>query len=118
MGLHFLQNVFLTIHFYITFISKIISLKIQVSTRFLIYYETGIISIDLENSFINDEGIKVLHEVLSENSTLQRLGLNRNPMGNEGLKFLTDSLCDNSTLLQLELSENEFGNERLMEIAL
>ncbi|KAJ3429688.1 leucine rich repeat family protein [Anaeramoeba flamelloides] len=70
-------------------------------------------NLNLECSWIDDEGMQALSESLKVNQTLTDLKLSDNPIENEGMNSLSEALKINRTLTQLDLSKNPMNYDEL-----
>ncbi|KAF6131288.1 leucine rich repeat containing 74A [Phyllostomus discolor] len=73
---------------------------------------TTVISLELEDNCIMEEGVLSLVEMLQENYYLQELNISNNDLGFEGARIISRFLQRNSSsLLNLQLSGNGFRDE-------
>lgn len=81
-----------------------------------------LITLDISNNEINDEGAIALADALKFNNTLTTLYINKNNIGDKGAKALADALKPkkssffktnkfNNTLISFNISDNLFGDE-------
>ncbi|KAH7042934.1 hypothetical protein BKA57DRAFT_495529 [Linnemannia elongata] len=68
-----------------------------------------LITFNLTNNSIRDDGAEALSEALKINSTLTTLNLNDNSIGENGAEALSEALNDNSTFTTLDLDSNWIG---------
>ncbi|XP_015764733.1 PREDICTED: uncharacterized protein LOC107343665 [Acropora digitifera] len=66
---------------------------------------TSLTSLDLCDTYIEDEGAKSLAESLKVNTSLTSLDLSDNSIGDEGAKSLSEALRVNTSLTSLDLSK-------------
>ena len=71
--------------------------------------ETTLASLDLNQTYICDEGVRVIAEALKTNTTLMTLSLRRNNIGNKGIKAIAEALKINTTLTTLSLWGNNIN---------
>ncbi|XP_037001172.2 leucine-rich repeat-containing protein 74A [Artibeus jamaicensis] len=73
---------------------------------------TTVISLELEDNCIMEEGVLSLVEMLQENYYVQELNISNNALGLEGARIISQFLQRNSSsLLNLQLSGNNFTDE-------
>ncbi|XP_054423580.1 leucine-rich repeat-containing protein 74A [Pteronotus mesoamericanus] len=73
---------------------------------------TTVVSLELEDNCIMEEGVLSLVEMLQENYYLQELNISNNALGFEGARIISQFLQKNSSsLLKLQLSGNNFKDE-------
>ncbi|XP_036887231.1 leucine-rich repeat-containing protein 74A [Sturnira hondurensis] len=73
---------------------------------------TTVISLELEDNCIMEEGVLSLVEMLQENYYVQELNISNNALGLEGARIISQFLQRNSSsLLNLQLSGNDFTDE-------
>lgn len=71
---------------------------------------TSVQKLDLERANITDEGAARLADALTENTTLKYLDLYGNRIGDAAAKNLGEAIVRNSSLKRLELSSNRIGD--------
>ncbi|KAA6399841.1 MAG: putative Protein NLRC3 [Streblomastix strix] len=77
----------------------------------LLLITTSLVSLDLGGCLIEDAGVSVLAESLSQASTLKSLNLQRNNLSNISAYNLKDALMKNQTLEELDLRRNKMNDE-------
>jgi Ran GTPase-activating protein (RanGAP) involved in mRNA processing and transport len=70
---------------------------------------TTLTTLYLENNRIRDEGVKYICDALKTNTTLQFLNLAQNPITDIGAKYIGDMLKQNSSLRTLFLDNTNIG---------
>ena len=70
---------------------------------------SALITLDLRDGSIEDNGAQALSEILKTNSTLTSLDLETNSIGDHGAQALAVALKTNSTLTALNLEDNSIG---------
>jgi Ran GTPase-activating protein (RanGAP) involved in mRNA processing and transport len=65
----------------------------------------------LHSTIMNDDGAKLLANILEENTTLEIIDISNNSIGLEGVKQLANALKKNNTLKKLYLTSNKIGDE-------
>lgn len=78
---------------------------------------TTVIRIDIEDSYIDDQGAIILSQILQHNNALKCLNLSINPIGNKGAIALAQKLQHNTTLAELYLNDTEIEDEGIIAIA-
>ena len=79
---------------------------------------TTLTEINLNDNYIEDEGVKAIAEMLKDNKTLRILTLGINKFGAEGAKAIASALAVNTALITLDLNQNfTLGNEGIKAIA-
>merc|ERR550534_3064623 len=78
-----------------------------------LYWNTAIVKLNLNNTFLGDKGIETLCEVLKVNSSLKELLLRNTHFTIKGMNSLVSLLTEsaNETLEYLDLSWNKFSWE-------
>lgn len=74
-------------------------------------YNNSIFTLNLKMNKLNNEGIKILSEALSDNKTLIILDIGFNKISSEGAKSLAMILSKNRVLTTLKLCGNNLGSE-------
>ena len=104
----------------ITFIKQILMLKnlsflklqtnninnesIELICKYILYYNTPIKKLLLQNNKIGEKGAEHISNVLRKNETLKELNLADNPIGHKGMNNIFDAISDNKTLRQIILN--------------
>ncbi|RIB30438.1 kinase-like domain-containing protein [Gigaspora rosea] len=73
--------------------------------------DNTITSLNLKNSQLGPDDIKIFAKAFCKNSTLTSLNLSWNNLGSEGGKILAEALCKNNVLNNLNLTNNKLGLE-------
>ncbi len=77
----------------------------------------GLLVLNLENNHIGIEGIKALSGFLEKNVALTHLDLSSNPLGPAGSKILFLALQKNTTLQELHLGDVQLGDQGACDLA-
>lgn len=70
-----------------------------------------ILSIDLDNNSIGDDGAKSIAIALETNKKLIEIGLSQNNIGDEGVKSIISVLLTNKVIQSILLSDNNYTKE-------
>ncbi|KAF9945675.1 hypothetical protein BGZ72_001106, partial [Mortierella alpina] len=79
--------------------------------EFYMVYARTLMTLELPDNSIGNEGVKALAEALKTNSTLTTLDLGHNSIGDDGVKTLAEALKTNKTLTNLDLGHNSIGDD-------
>lgn len=77
---------------------------------------TTLLSLDLSNNHLGDEGARNIGKALQMNSTLTHIDLTANSIGNEGACAIAELLNVNTALKDISLDCNEIGNNGFFSI--
>ncbi|XP_072030834.1 uncharacterized protein [Amphiura filiformis] len=69
---------------------------------------TTVLTLDLEDNWIEGDGASYLADMLKENCYISDLNLAENRMGSKGAKAMSDMLVDNTSIRKLNLAGNNF----------
>lgn len=69
---------------------------------------TTVLTLDLEDNWIEGDGAAYLADMLKENCYISDLNLAENKMGSKGAKVMSEMLIDNTSVRKLNLSGNNF----------
>ena len=82
----------------------------------LLIRQNNLISLNLANNRIGDDGAKAFGTALTQNKSLRSLNLRSNNLKDAGLVSIAIGMQENSTLSDLKLWGNEFGQDSCSEV--
>lgn len=102
---------------YLDFQEKNIDVAMAERIGEALQHNVSVVSLDLYNSKIDDEGVKAILGKLNLNSTLMYIDLSYNQIGDAGAEFIGSCLENNRCITSLNLEHNLFKDCGTIKIA-